>query len=219
MNDFEPVARNEDLPEGAIPRFRATPPIVPVLLASTSPRRRELLCRLRIPFQQIDPDVAESSDSGGDPVALVRENSERKARAVAVGQPGSLVIGADTVVVLNGRILGKPVDLAEARAMLSALSDRQHEVYTGITVCVIERGLHRFHCERSRVRFKPLTDKTVADYMHLVNPLDKAGAYGIQEERHRIIARIDGSFTNVMGLPLEPLLRIMEHEGLFSGPG
>lgn len=143
---------------------------------------------------------------------LTMENAARKARAVAERHPGGLCIGADTLVALDGRALGKPRTFDEAIAMLEALSGRTHEVCTG--VCLVPpRGSEdpaggpnerRFH-ETTAVTFRTLTRDQILDYFSRVDPMDKAGAYGAQEHGDLIIARIDGSFTNVVGLPVERL--------------
>jgi septum formation protein len=178
---------------------------MPVILASTSPRRRELLTRAGLEFTVIPSPAEEIHDSLLDPPHLCEENARLKAAAVAACHPDATVIGADTLVFIDGLPLGKPSDLTEARAMLRRLSGRIHEVCTGI--CVIHPGgLTEVSHELTHVRFRPLDDAAIDAYFNLVNPLDKAGAYGIQEHGDLIIESIDGSFDNVMGLPVALVL-------------
>lgn len=174
-----------------------------IILASGSPRRRELLARLGWTFSVLAPDVDE--DVQGAPEAIVDALSERKARAAAAGIDGGVVLAADTLVALDGRALGKPRDEAEARRMLRALSGRAHEVLTG--VCLMDAGSGRLQkrVERSRVAFRPLTDAEIDAYVATGEPMDKAGAYGVQGGARPFVERVDGSFENVMGLPIEVL--------------
>jgi septum formation protein len=176
-----------------------------IILASASPRRRELLAQAGIEFDVIPSPAEEIHDPTMAPGALCEENARLKATAIAQHHPGAWVIGADTLVFLDNHPLGKPADLAEAAAMLTTLSGRAHDVRTG--VCVIDPAgrADTFH-ETTRVSFRQLDADAIAAYHALVNPLDKAGAYGIQEHGERIIESIDGPFDNVMGLPMRPLV-------------
>ena len=209
---------------GSVIPAEAIPPVPmgelrgPFYLASGSPRRAELLECAGVPYTRLAVSVEEWEPTVAEPNSLVQENATRKALAGAALQPGGIVLGADTVVSIDQRILGKPRDEEEARAMLRCLSGREHAVYTGIVLVWAEQELRRFHCERSEVVFKSLSERDIADYLTRVHTLDKAGGYGIQEERERIIAHVRGSFSNVMGLPLEALFRVMEQAALFSGP-
>ena len=183
------------------------PPIAPqpprLILASASPRRRELLARFGF-FPEIVPaDVTEHEDPLSDPRTMVLHNATLKARWVAERSPDALVLGADTTVALDGLVLNKPADLAEARAMLRRLSGRGHMVFTGIAFVWRNGGLDEEHCFTSRVQFKPLSDAVIEKYFQIVNPLDKAGAYGIQEGRDLIIAEYEEPLSNIMGLPVE----------------
>jgi septum formation protein len=183
---------------------------MPVILASTSPRRRELLLRAGLGFEVVPSPAEEIHDPSLDPTHLCEENARLKAAAVAACHPDATVIGADTLVFIDNLPLGKPVDLTEARAMLRRLSGRVHEVCTG--VCVIHPGgLTEVAHELTHVRFRPLDDAVIEAYLNLVNPLDKAGAYGIQEHGDLIIGSIDGSFDNVMGLPVKRVLAMLGH--------
>lgn len=164
-----------------------------------------------VAFTQVSPDTEELTESPDGPTGLVRENALLKARVVCPDYPGQWVLAADTIVVIDGDILGKPKDLPTAWQMLTRLSGRQHEVYTGYALC---RSDHMdspiVGVAVSKVTFRTLDLQTIQQYCELVNPLDKAGAYGIQEEKERIIDSFEGSLTNVMGLPseaLEPHLR------------
>lgn len=175
---------------------------MPIVLASGSPRRRELLERAGVVFEVVVSPAEEIHDASLNPEVLCELNATLKAAAVAAVRPDATVIGSDTLVFIDGEPLGKPVDLLEARAMLRRLAGRVHRVCTG--VCVIFPGGTRkvFHGSTD-VTFQPLDDAEIDAYFALVDPLDKAGAYGIQEHGERIIAGIQGSFDNVMGLPVD----------------
>lgn len=183
-----------------------------VILASGSPRRRELLEAAGLVFEVVVSPAEEIHDAALGPAALCEMNAELKAAAVAAVHPDAAVIGADTLVFLDGEPLGKPRDRAEAHAMLARLAGRSHSVCTG--VCVIFPGDRRvrFH-EMTTVRFRPLDAAGIEDYLARVDPLDKAGAYGIQEHGERIVESIDGPFDNVMGLPVRPLLAVLDDSG------
>jgi septum formation protein len=179
---------------------------VPLILASASPRRLELLRSLALEFTVATADgVEEAHDAGWSPAALTEHNARLKAEAVAARHPGTLVLGADTLVYLDGDPLGKPAGLAEAAAMLRRLSGRTHTVCTG--VCLAGPGAGQTECfhDLTRVTFRPLTEAAITDYLRRVHVLDKAGAYAAQEWGELIIERMDGSWNNVVGLPLEAL--------------
>lgn len=182
---------------------------MPIVLASSSPRRRELLERAGLTFEVIASPAEEIHDASLTPGNLCEINAGLKAAAVAIDRPDATVIGADTLVFIDDMPLGKPVDLAEAREMLRRLSGRAHQVCTG--VCVIHPGGGRtlFHA-LTDVVFRTLDDAMIADYFSRVNPLDKAGAYGIQEFGELIISEIRGSFDNVMGLPVEKVIEALK---------
>ena len=174
-----------------------------MILASASPRRRELLEMLRVPALEVLPALGEErTDPRLDPEALVLALSRQKAEEVArrCGDAGAVVIGADTVVALEGRILGKPRDAEQAAEMLRALSGRSHLVYTGVTVCRGARVLSR--AERTEVWFRPLEEGEIARYIATGEPMDKAGAYGAQGLASLFVEKLEGDFFNVMGLPL-----------------
>jgi septum formation protein len=173
------------------------------ILASASPRREQLLREMGLAFTIVRPDDVEELESGLAPEVLATHNAQCKARAVAGRHREALVIGADTIVVLDGKVYGKPKGMAEAVRMLGQLAGKAHDVFTG--VCLIQRGREMAFCERTRVWMKALTPPQIVEYFAKVNPLDKAGAYAAQEHGDTIIERIEGSFSNVMGLPVERL--------------
>lgn len=169
-----------------------------LILASASPRRRELIGYMGIPFEVITADAEEMKE--GSPRELVMENAYRKARAVAQDHPGRVVLGADTIVYLNDRVLGKPKDEEEAKSMLAILSASWHTVYTG--VCVMKDGKADVRCDDSRVLFVKLDPETIARYVKTGEPMDKAGAYALQGRGGMFVEKIDGSYSNVIGLPM-----------------
>ncbi|MCI8526519.1 MAG: septum formation inhibitor Maf [Oscillospiraceae bacterium] len=182
-----------------------------LILASQSPRRRELLARLGLPFTVRAADVDETMDQDVPPEEEVARLSARKAAAAAAG-PGDVVVAADTVVVLDHRVLGKPRDAAEARAMLTALSGRSHQVMTGLTVR--RGGEIQTETAVTQVRFRPLSSGEIDAYVATGEPMDKAGAYGIQGLAAVFADRLDGDYYNVMGLPLCALCRMLRRAGL-----
>ena len=172
----------------------------PIILASASPRRAALLREAGPEFasMQIMPSDA---DEGADPL----ENALLKAESVAAANPRAIVIGADTVIRFGGETIGKPADLDDARAILAKLSGRTHDVVTGVCVRCLENDiLVRFE-DATHVTFRLLTPEAIEKYIKAVNVLDKAGAYAIQEHGDDIIQGIEGSRTNVIGLPVERL--------------
>lgn len=172
-----------------------------IILASQSPRRRELLGQMGLTFRIIVPDIDEHMDRTLPPDRLVETISAEKARAVALeAGPEAVVIAADTVVAWNGEILGKPRDEAQAREMLGHLSGQSHQVYTGFTVRRGESSVTRSEC--TQVNFRPLTRSEIAAYVATGEPMDKAGAYGIQGLGSLLVEGIRGDYFNVMGLPV-----------------
>lgn len=176
-----------------------------VILASRSPRRKALLSGLGVAFRVITSNADESVPSQADAETAVRIISQRKAHAVlAQTRENSLIIAADTIVYIDGEIVGKPQTQTEACLMLSKLSGRWHDVLTGVTL--LSRGYEECFSVRSSVRFMKLSPEEISYYVEMANPLDKAGAYGIQEWIGLVgIAEIRGSFYNVMGLPTSRL--------------
>ena len=170
-----------------------------LILASSSPRRRELMEGVGLPFQVITADAEELKT--GDPQALVMENARRKALAVWREHPDCLVLGADTVVYQGNRVLGKPRDDEDARDMLRSLSGKWHSVFTG--VCLIgPDGKEDVRADESRVKFVELDEGAIERYVKSGEPRDKAGAYAVQGRAGMFVSRIEGSFSNVIGLPM-----------------
>src|SRR5690606_25523373 len=183
---------------------------VPFVLASRSPRRRALLERLGLPFDVRPSPSGEAWPAGMGPAEAVAQIALEKAEAVAEAAPEALTLGADTVVVLDGAVLGKPADPGEARAMLRRLSGATHTVYTGLALVHPASGRRVTALEATAVTFAPLTDAEVARYVATGAPLDKAGAYGIQDDHGALfVARIEGDYYNVVGLPLHRLYRTL----------
>ena len=177
----------------------------PLILASASPRRAELLRQLSVEFKVVPGEVAEVHHEQMTARELSQVNAYRKARAVAKKFPDALVLAADTLVYLETTLFGKPATLEEAYQMLERLQGHTHQVVTGI--CLLHLRDHRqtVFAESTAVTFHPLDEVKIRRYLNLVDPLDKAGAYAIQEEGDLIVERIAGSYTNVVGLPMERL--------------
>jgi septum formation protein len=188
-----------------------------LILASASPRRKQLLGELGLTFDVVVAQVTEHEDPDTDPKHMVTHNAALKADWVAERHPEAWVLGADTTVFIDNTVLNKPADLAGARAMLKRLSGRTHVVFTGVAVRHIGRGVRIDEGVTSEVTFKVFDDAVIDAYFRVVNPLDKAGAYGIQEGRELIIEGWRGSFTNIMGLPMEATKQILSSCGLLSG--
>ena len=168
-----------------------------MILASASPRRKELLASMGISFTVVVADATEATE--GSPDEVVMENARRKAMAVAQLHPGRMVLGSDTVVCVEGHVLGKPKDKEDAFRMLRSLSGREHQVYTG--VCLIKDGKNDVRCDKTDVYFASLTDDEIQAYILTGEPMDKAGAYAIQGIAGMYVEKINGSFSNVIGLP------------------
>ena len=184
-----------------------------LILASGSPRRRQLLEQLGLTFTVRSSDVDESVSPGLTPAQVVESLSARKGEAVAqLSQPGDLILSADTVVALEGAILGKPRSTEAAAAMLSALSGRTHQVYTGVTL--LQDGRRLTGHEVTAVTFRPLSPEEIAAYVSTGEPMDKAGAYGIQGLGALLAERLEGDYFNVMGLPLCRLGQMLSRFGV-----
>jgi septum formation protein len=177
----------------------------PLILASASPRRAELLRQLGAVFQIAPAGVREVEGETLSAGETARINAYRKARAAAKKRPDALVLGVDTVVALGAALFGKPATLGEAEQMLCALQGKTHRVVTGVCLLHLRAHRQRIFFEETAVTFAPLTRAQIRSYHAQVNPLDKAGAYGIQEKGEMLVETISGSFTNVIGLPLERL--------------
>lgn len=182
----------------------------PLILASASPRRSELLARMGVEFTVVRGSVPEVAPAHLTPQETAQINAHRKARAFAGKFPDGLVLGADTVVSLGTEVFGKPLDLAEAERMLARLQGRTHLVTTG--VCLIHRGGHRqrLFAVATSVTFRKLSAAQIRRYLGKIQPLDKAGGYAIQDEGALVVESFSGSFSNVVGLPVERLKRELE---------
>jgi septum formation protein len=177
----------------------------PLILASASPRRAELLRELGLEFHILPSDAPEVAHDELSPQELCQLNAHRKARAVAKKRTDALVLGADTLVFRQGEILGKPSDLEDARRMLGRLQGCTHQVVTGVSLIHLCTRRERLFAVSTDVRFRELDAAQIGRYVSHVNTLDKAGAYAIQDHGEWIVEEVSGSFTNVVGLPLERL--------------
>ena len=196
---------------------RPSPRVIPrFVLASGSPRRRELLEKAGYEFDVVAPVVAEISGVWLTIGETTVSNALRKAMEVAQGAPDSVVLGADTMVALDGHVIGKPADLANAAQILRLLSGRAHEVWTSVFVCHPASGRRHGFQEVSQVRFRKLNRSAIAKYLAKIDPLDKAGAYAAQGHGAEIIERIEGSYSNVVGLPMEETARVLRAFGITS---
>ncbi len=185
----------------------------PLILASASPRRAEILRAVGWPFEIAVADIDETAMRGEAPEAYVQRLARAKAACVAAAHPGRFVLGADTAVVVNGELLGKPADAREARAMLRKLSGRWHEVLTGVALVCVERALCAVAYERTRVLFAPLGDGEIDWYVATGEPMDKAGAYAVQGRAALFIRRLDGDYWNVVGLPIRLVYELARANG------
>ncbi|MCX5801156.1 MAG: Maf family protein [Candidatus Eisenbacteria bacterium] len=182
-----------------------SPPRKRMVLASGSPRRRELVKMIGLEFELAVPEIHEDSAPHARPSKFVVELALAKALSLAQRFPNAVILGADTVVVLDGRILGKPRSVADARRMLRALSGRTHVVYTGLALVDVPTGVRETAYEKSRVTMKNIGNAEIDDYLATGEPMDKAGSYGIQGFGAVFIKHINGCFFNVMGLPVARL--------------
>jgi septum formation protein len=172
-----------------------------MILASGSPRRREILAQMGYDFKTVSPDLDESLLDGESPDRHVMRLSRAKAKSVADKHPDDLVIGADTIVVLGNRILGKPSSPDEAIEMLHLLSGKAHVVYTGLSLIILSEKLERTGYDATKVIFNTLEDNSIRSYVESGEPLDKAGAYGIQGMGSFLVNHYEGEFDTVIGFP------------------
>jgi septum formation protein len=179
----------------------------PILLASTSPQRRGILEQLGVPFEVVPPRYEEHDPPDADPVSLVRGHAQAKARSVAASAGKRPVLGVDTTVVCAGRVYGKAGGSSEAATMLAALSGKTHEVVSGL--CLFTRGWEEVEQEVTRVTFRPLEARDIAAYVAKGEWEGRAGAYAIQGAGASLVARIDGDYLNVVGLPAALLVRLL----------
>jgi nucleoside triphosphate pyrophosphatase len=183
-----------------------------VILASSSPRRRELLSLIGIAHDVVPADIDESYLAGETPAGHAERLARQKAATVAAAAPDAVTIGADTIVVVDGDVLGKPRDAADAAEMLRRLSGRSHRVITA--VAAVWRGSTLSTIEEVGVTFRRLAEREITAYIATGEPMDKAGAYGIQGYGATIVERVDGDYFAVMGLALNRLVRLLERLGL-----
>ncbi|MBI5843536.1 MAG: septum formation inhibitor Maf [Deltaproteobacteria bacterium] len=186
---------------------------LPLILASGSPRRKELLTGAGLEFSIIVSDVDEDIPVKGTPAAHAKHLAEIKASAVAELYPESFVIGADTIVVVDGDILGKPASEKEAERMLDRLSGRAHIVHTGWCIICRKKGFKFSGVEETLVQFKNLSPDEIKWYVKTGEPMDKTGAYAIQDKGAALVKSVVGSYTNVVGLPLCEVVEVLEREG------
>ncbi len=180
-----------------------------ICLASSSPRRQQILKDLGLDFVVSYPVKYKEKRSGLDPEALVCHNALGKAKEVAEKYKDSIVIGCDTIVTFNNEILGKPLTSDNAYVMLMKLSGNYHSVFSGLAVIDMQKSRELVGCDKTEVKFKDLSEKDINDYVESGEPMDKAGAYGIQECGGAFVESIKGSFSNVVGLPKELLTRFL----------
>jgi septum formation protein len=189
----------------------------PLVLASASPRRRDLLSRLKVPFSAVPARIAETPRPGETPRALAERLAREKAEAVAahLGRtPRRVVLGSDTIVVLEEEVLGKPRDAEHALALLRKLCGRTHRVMTGIAVVESDTGRARSRVVESQVTLREAEEAELRDYVATGESLDKAGAYALQGAGRRFVTGVEGSETNVIGLPLEETLALLQDAGV-----
>lgn len=185
-----------------------------LVLASSSPRRRAYMRDLGLAFRAVSPDVDETRRRRESPRDYVRRVALDKASTVATKHPRSWVVSADTTVVVDDTVLGKPRDRAEARKMLRRLSGRSHRVLSGMALVNAERGVAKSAVSSTRVFIRRLSDEEIRWYVGTGEPLDKAGGYGAQGKGGLLVARVEGSFSNVVGFPLEKFYELLKACGL-----
>lgn len=185
-----------------------------LVLASASPRRVELLGSLGLDFDVVASNADEAVDPSTEPRRMVEELARRKASAVSERYASSVVLGADTIVCVDGEVLGKPADAADARRMLQALQGREHAVYTGVCVKLADAGLEEAASEATLVRFAPMSWHDIERYVESKEPMDKAGAYAIQGLGSIFITGITGDYSNVVGLPLRLTSILLRKAGI-----
>ena len=183
-----------------------------IILASASPRRHQLLDMLGIEYVVDSAEIDETPEPGERPETLAPRLARQKAMTVAQRHPGAPVLGADTLVVIDGTILGKPSSGFEAERMLGILSGRQHHVVTAVAL-VSDGAIHEL-CDVTKVWFRPLDEELIREYVASGEPLDKAGSYGVQGRGAVLVERIEGDFFGVMGLPLRLVISLLQSAGL-----
>lgn len=187
-----------------------------LVLASASPRRKEILENLGLDFEVITSNAEEKVDSDIPPYMVVQQLAMLKGTDVALKTENALVISADTIVYLDGEILGKPGEIQNARQMLKKLSGKEHEVYTGICITDSGAGKSVSDYELTKVKFRDLNDEEIENYINTGEPMDKAGGYGIQGKGCLLVEKINGDYLNVVGLPATKLSKILKEEFNFN---
>lgn len=177
-----------------------------LILASESPRRKTMLEDHGLEFSIVPADIDESRIDDESPWAMVERLAFNKASYVAAKHPDSIILAADTVVALDEHILGKPEDMADARKMIELLSGQTHEVYTGVCLLRLNPAIERSWVAATHVTFNRLTEEQIDHYLEISSPLDKAGAYAIQEHEELLVKSYDGLYSNVVGFPIEEVL-------------
>jgi septum formation protein len=190
-----------------------------LMLASSSPRRIQLLRESKFDLQVVSPEVDELSCDFFTPIELALFNANQKAVAVAARNPGKVVLAADTIVALGPEVFGKPRDFDDARRMLKRLVGRTHVVITGVALIQPNKRTVVLQAEQTAVKFRALVEAEIDRYLETISPLDKAGAYAAQNSPDSIIERVDGSFTNVIGLPMELVVPLLQAAGIHPGRG
>ncbi|MEY4528828.1 MAG: hypothetical protein RL768_2547 [Nitrospirota bacterium] len=185
-----------------------------LILASTSPRRSELLALLGLPFEIVAPDFEELPRPGWSPRQQVEYFAREKARSIAITRPAALVLGSDTVIDLNGQMLGKPADLADARAMLAGMAGRSHVVHTAVALCRQTPHHEAAMLVTATVRMKTYDAAAIERYLATQEPMGKAGAYSIQGVGGEFIETISGDFLGIVGLPLRAVATLLAGAGL-----
>jgi septum formation protein len=188
-----------------------------LLLASASPRRIRLLREAGFNPEVLSSQIVETRADFLTPAEAALFNAIRKGMAIALEHPDEIVLSADTIVTLDGSVFGKPADLEEAFQMLKRLIGKTHEVITAVAVMHLNKKRTRVGTERTAVKFRSLSDAEIREYLEIVEPLDKAGAYAAQESPDRIIESVTGSFSNVVGLPMELTIPILAEFGIRPG--
>jgi septum formation protein len=188
-----------------------------LLLASASPRRIRLLREAGFNPEVLPSQLVETRADFLTPAEAALFNAIRKGMAIALEHPDEIVLSADTIVTLDGSVFGKPADLEEAFQMLKRLIGKTHEVITAVAVMHLNKKRTRVGTERTAVKFRSLSDAEIREYLEIVEPLDKAGAYAAQESPDRIIESVTGSFSNVVGLPMELTIPILAEFGIRPG--
>ena len=185
-----------------------------LILASASPRRAQLLRQLELDFEIVPADINEVHHEQLTAGELCQMNAYYKSRHISKKFPDAVVLGVDTLVTLNGKVFGKPKNLKEAQKMLHALSGNIHEVMSGVCLIHLRNHHQKILVERTRVKFRKLSAAQIREYLERINPLDKAGAYAIQEHGDFIVEKIFGSYSNVVGLPMERLQKELADFGV-----